>query len=518
MILTLLIVAVLVGGILAWIASRWSKSWPRWISLVVLSINMAVLIGLWIHYFGQVGFVERNQYFVEVDHAWIPQLGIHFHLALDGLSLLLVILTNFLGIVAVATSWNAVQERVGFFHFILMAIVASIMGVFLAIDLFLFYFFWELMLVPLYFLIGMWGYERRIFASVKFFIFTQAGGVLMLVAILGLYFVHGHATGVYTFNYTELLGTPMSGSTARWLMLGFFAAFAIKLPVVPLHTWLPDAHTQAPTAGSVALAGLVLKVGAYGMIRFLVPLFPAAALDFSNIAMGLAVASILYGAVMAFSQTDGKRLVAYTSVSHMGFVLLGIFAWNQLSLQGAVMIMLAHAISTGALFIVVGDVYSRVHTRDMGRLGGLWHTMPKMGGVALFFALASLGLPGLGNFVGEFLVILGTYQSNAPFAVAASLGLVLSAVYSLWFIQQVFQGPNEHAWKLPDINLREASIMATMMAVIIWFGVYPQTVLNTARQSLTNLQQIVSTTKSAETTLAPLDSPTHGAADGGETR
>ena len=334
MILTLLIAEVLVGGVLAWIASRWSPWWPRWISLATLAVPMVVLIALWVHYFAPGASTPDGPWLVEVNRDWIPQLGIHFHLAMDGLSLILLVLTNFVGIISVATSWNAIKERVGFFHFNLLWIVAAIMGVFTAVDLFLFYFFWEMMLIPLYFLIGLWGYENRTYASVKFFLFTQAGGVLMLAAILGLYFVHGRATGVYTFDYSELLGTPMAQGTARLLMLGFFAAFAVKLPAVPVHTWLPDAHTQAPTAGSLNLAALVLKVGAYGMIRFMVPLFPKAALDFAPIAMGIAVAGIIYGAVLAFSQTDIKRLVAYTSVSHMGFVLLGIFAWNELSLAG----------------------------------------------------------------------------------------------------------------------------------------------------------------------------------------
>ncbi|HUS82416.1 MAG TPA: NADH-quinone oxidoreductase subunit M [Dehalococcoidia bacterium] len=506
MILTWLIVEVFVGGLLAWISGRWSRLWPRVISLVILSVHMAVLIVLWVRYFGPFDYVAKGPWVIEVSHSWIPQLGISFQLSMDGLSMLLIVLTNFLGIIAVACSWNAIQERVGFFHFNLLWIVASIMGVFLATDLFLFYFFWEMMLVPLYFLIGFWGYENRTYASIKFFIFTQAGGLLMLLAILGLYFVHGRATGVYTFDYNQLLGTPMSDWTARWLMLGFFVAFAVKLPVVPLHTWLPDAHTQAPTAGSVNLAGLVLKVGAYGMIRFLVPLFPKAALDFSDVAMGLAVAGIIYGAVLAFAQTDIKRLVAYTSISHMGFVLLGIFAWNELALEGAVMIMLAHAVTTGALFILVGDLNDRIHTRDMGRMGGLWQTVPRMGGVALFFAVASLGLPGLGNFVGEFLVVLGTYQSNTTMAVLATLGLIVSVVYSLWMIQVAFLGPNHFGWKLPDMNLREGAIMATMIAAITWFGLYPQSILATAKQSIANLQQTVTTTRPAETTQPPGDS------------
>jgi NADH-quinone oxidoreductase subunit M len=495
MILTGIIIAIFGGGLLAWISSRWSQTWPRWISLISLSITQIILIALWIKYFGPSSSAERGDWLVETDRTWISQLGIHYHLAMDGLSLLFLVLTNFIGIIAVAASWSSVKERVGFFHFNLLWIVAAIMGVFTAIDLFLFYFFWEMMLVPLYFLIGIWGYENRIYASIKFFLFTQAGGVLMLVSILGLYFVHGRATGVYTFDYSQLLGTPMAEWTARWLMLGFLAAFAIKLPAVPLHTWLPDAHTQAPTAGSVILAGLVLKVGAYGMIRFLVPLFPGAALDFQTIVMAIAVVSILYGAVLAFSQTDIKRLVAYTSVSHMGFVLLGIFAWNQIALQGAVMIMLAHAMSTGALFIIVGDLQQRIHTREISQMEGLWATIPKMSGIALFFAIASLGLPGLGNFVGEFLVVLGAYQSNLPLAVMATLGLVFSAVYSLLMVQVVFQGPNTHQWKLPDITRREAAILLTMAGVIVWLGVYPKTVLSTARDSIYNLQQSVSSSQ-----------------------
>jgi NADH-quinone oxidoreductase subunit M len=507
MILTLLIAEVLAGGVLAWIASRWSPWWPRWISLATLVVPMVVLIALWVHYFAPGASTPEGPWLVEVNRGWIPQLGIRFHLAMDGLSLILLVLTNFVGIISVATSWNAIKERVGFFHFNLLWIVAAIMGVFTAVDLFLFYFFWEMMLIPLYFLIGLWGYENRTYASVKFFLFTQAGGVLMLAAILGLYFVHGRATGVYTFDYSELLGTPMAQGTARLLMLGFFAAFAVKLPAVPVHTWLPDAHTQAPTAGSLNLAALVLKVGAYGMIRFMVPLFPKAALDFAPIAMGIAVAGIIYGAVLAFSQTDIKRLVAYTSVSHMGFVLLGIFAWNELSLQGAVMIILAHAISTGALFILVGDLNGRIHTREIGDMGGLWSAVPKLSGVALFFAIASLGLPGLGNFVGEFLVVLGTFQTNAPMAVVATLGLIASAIYSLWMIQVAFQGQNAHKWKLPDITRREAAILASMAAIAIWLGVYPQSILATTKQSVHNLQQIVSTYTPSQTTQAPENPP-----------
>ncbi|MEJ2208107.1 MAG: NADH-quinone oxidoreductase subunit M [Anaerolineae bacterium] len=340
-------------------------------------------------------------------------------------------------------------------------------------DMFLFYFFWEMMLVPLYFLIGIWGHENRIYATLKFFLFTQFSGLLLLLGILGLYFVHGQNTGTYTFDYFQLLGTSMSPGIALALMLGFAAAFAVKLPLFPFHTWLPDAHTEAPTAGSVDLAGLVLKVGAYGFFRFVIPFFPEASARFAPVAMTLAVIGILYGAIVAFGQTDLKRLVAYTSISHMGFVLLGIYAWNQLALQGALMIMLAHGISTSALFIFVGDLSYRTKTRELSRLGGLWTTMPRMGSSALIFSLASLGLPGLANFVGEFLVLVGLYQVSVPIAAAATLGFIVSTVYSLWMMRRVFFGPNTEGWELPDLSIRETAIMAVLVAIVIWLGLFP---------------------------------------------
>lgn len=504
MILFWLIVWLLIGGVLAWLAGRWNKAWPRWISLITLGVHLIGMIYLWWRHMDQIQLSNQGPWLLQLSWPWLPDLGIGFHLAMDGLSLLLIVLTSFLGIMAVAASWEGIQERVGFFHFNLLWILAALVGVFLSVDLFFFYFFWEMMLVPLYFLIGIWGHENRVYATLKFFIYTQASGLLMLLSILGLYFVHARNTGVYTFDYLDLLGTQIDPGLAFWLMLGFFVAFIVKLPAVPLHNWLPDAHTEAPTAGSVALAGLVLKAGAYGLFRFAVPLFPQASFQLASFAMALGVIGILYGAILAFAQTDLKRLVAYTSVSHMGFVLLGIFAWNQLALQGALMVMLAHGISTGALFIWVGDIQDRTHTRDLARLGGLWKTVPRMGGAGLFFAMASLGLPGLANFVGEFLVLLGVYRVNVPLAVLATLGLILAAVYSLIMIQRSFFGENEAGWRLPDANWREVSIMGVMVAATIWLGLFPQTVLNTSRQAIdtlyqtaTNSQQTQSTTEQA---------------------
>jgi NADH-quinone oxidoreductase subunit M len=486
MIIVWLLAITVLGGLLAWWYDRHlNQTLCRWIALLTLFVDLALLI--W-HYFATTGIIAVGQ-----TYPWIPQFGISFTVRMDGLSLLFVFLTVFLGIISVVVSWTQISERVGFFHFNLMLILAGIIGVFTSFDLFLFYFFWELMLVPMYFLISIWGHENRTYAAIKFFIFTQASGLFMLLAILGLYFIHGQATGIYSFNYFELLGTNLSSTTGMWLMLGFIIAFAVKLPAVPVHTWLPDAHTQAPTAGSVILAGLLLKTGGYGFIRFVIPLFPASSVEISPVVMIIAVIGIIYGAILAFAQTDLKRLVAYTSISHLGFALLGIFAWNSLALQGAVIVMLAHGLSTGALFALVGMLDERLHSRDMSRMGGLWTVMPRMGGVGMFFAMASLGLPGLANFVGEFLVLLGTYRVSPVLTILAALGFVVSTIYSLWIVQRVFHGECRfEKGQLRDLDIREAAIFAPMMVGLLWLGVYPQPVLNTAKPAIETLQQSVS--------------------------
>jgi len=485
MILIYLIGILLIGGFLAWLAARWSEQLPRWISLIAIGVDLVLAVGIWA---GRPSSTT-TLWLDEVNWNWVPNFGIHFHLALDGLSLLMLVLTFVLGIMSVLCSWTEIREQVGFFHFNVMWVLAGIVGVFLSVDLFLFYFCWELMLVPMYFLIVIWGHERRVYAAVKFFLFTQCSGLLMLIAILALYFIHHQTTGVYTFEYSALLGTQLSPSAELWIMLGFFVAFAVKLPIVPLHTWLPDAHTQAPTAGSVILAGLLLKTGAYGMLRFVVPLFPHAARQFTPVALVLAVIGIVYGSVMAYSQTDLKRLVAYTSVSHLGFVLLGIFSWNPLALQGAIMTMICHGLSTGGLFILVGSLQERIDTRDLERMGGLWAVAPRLSGAMLFFSLGSLGLPGLGDFVGEFLVLLGSYQISVTITVVASIGVLASTFYALRMVQRAFQGPNTNAWKLPDLNLREGLTMAVMIVGLLWLGLYPQPIFNTCGQALDTLQR-----------------------------
>ncbi len=487
MILLWLIIIPLLGGLAAWLSDRENSTQPRWIALSALAFDLVLVLLLWNAHAAAVSLAPGS-WLVEMQRAWIPQLGISFHLALDGLSLILASLTIFLGILAVLCSWTEIKDRVGFFHLNLLLIIAGILGVFLALDLFLFYFFWELMLVPMYFLINIWGHENRVYASYKFFIFTQAGGLLMLLSILGLYFIHGKSTGFYTFDYPLLLGTAMSPSASLWLMLGFFFAFAVKLPMLPFHPWLPDAHTEAPTAGSVILAGLLLKTGAYGLLRFVLPLFPEAVHTVAPIVMGLAVAGIVYGAVLAFAQTDLKRLVAYTSVSHMGFVLLGIFAGTTAALSGAVMQIVAHGVTTGALFMLVGMIQERIHTRELGSMGGFWASAPRLSSMGLVFVLASLGLPGTANFVGEFLVLLGTFPINITMTVIGASGLVLSVVYSLRIAQRVFQGATGES-KLPDLSLRETGILAIMIVAIITIGLFPQTILDTAKPVLSGLER-----------------------------
>ncbi|HVN23352.1 MAG TPA: NADH-quinone oxidoreductase subunit M [Syntrophorhabdales bacterium] len=495
MMLVWLILIPAIAGTLAWLSGRASNRWPRWLTLIAFCIDLMLALSVWLEHPGEIDLSARSGWLLEVQAPWIPSLDIDFHLALDGISLLLVALSCFLGIMATIASWKEIRERVGLFHLTLAWTVAGILGVFLALDLFLFYFFWEMMLIPMYFLIALWGHENRMYASIKFFIFTQMGGLLMLFGILGIYYVHGRHTGVYTFDYNRLLGTDMSPNMAVVLMLAFLAAFLVKLPAFPFHAWLPDAHTEAPTGGSVILAGLLLKTGAYGMLRFAIPLFPQAMVHVAPWAMLAGAIGILYGAMLAFAQKDLKRLVAYTSVSHMGFVLLGIFAWRELALQGVIIQILSHGISTGALFMLVGWLQERIETRDTRQMGGLWRVAPRMGGAMLFFGVASLGLPGLGNFVGEFLVLIGTYPVSKALAGIGAGGFILSTVYALWMVQRVLYGPNEMNWKMNDLSLREMGAMAAMILGILWLGLFPRPFIDTAMQGIDRLQQIEITTE-----------------------
>ena len=417
--------------------------------------------------------VRSGVYHLEEYHPWIASPPIEYHLGVDGISLFLVILTTLLTAISILASWKSIHTRVKEFFVMLLLLEVGIVGVFLSLNLFLFFLFWEVMLLPMYFLIGIWGHERRIYAAVKFVIYTMAGSILMLVGIVWLY----NATG--TFDLPTIQQMLRSGTLAlapraeTILFLAFFLAFAIKVPLFPFHTWLPDAHVEAPTAGSVLLAGVLLKMGTYGMLRFCLPLFPEASRRFAPAIALLAIIGIIYGALVALVQPNLKKLVAYSSVSHLGFVVLGIFAFNTISMQGAIYQMLNHGISTGALFLLVGMLYDRRHTFEIAEYGGLAAPMPKLAAFFLFVALSSLGLPMLNGFVGEFLILLGTYQVSWKWASWAALGVILSACYLLWSYQRVFFGEvtNEKDKALPDASAREKWILVTIAVITLWMGI-----------------------------------------------
>ena len=496
-----LILIPFIGGLLSWQAERWGEQIPRWIALLTMVLVLVMTLGLWwTHDFNLPG--DTATWALEWQRSWIPRFGISIHLALDGLSLVLIALTGFLGVLAVLCSWQEINRRIGFFHLNLLWILGGVVGVFLAIDLFLFFLFWEMMLVPMFFLIALWGHSgsagrTRIRAAIKFFIYTQASGLMMLVAILGLVFAHQAQTGSYSFSYEALLGTELSEPIANVLMLGFFVAFAVKLPVVPFHGWLPDAHAQAPTAGSVDLAGILLKTAAYGLLRFALPFFPEASQSFAPVAMALGVVGVFYGAILACGQNDIKRLIAYTSISHMGFVLIGIYAGTPLALQGVIVLMVAHAFSAAALFILSGQLYERLHTRDMRKMGGLWGRLGSLPAFSLCFVAASLGLPGTANFVGEFMVLFGSFPVAPVMVIIASGGLVLAAVYSLFLMQRVHFGPPEDDSRLGGLDKREFAMMLLTLALVFWVGLYPQPLLDTT-ESVTNAVSVVFTEVSSD--------------------
>ncbi|MGO1489638.1 MAG: NADH-quinone oxidoreductase subunit M [Moraxellaceae bacterium] len=502
-----LIAIPFIAGLLCWMVERFNKRLPRWIALIGMTLTFALSLVLW-HYGDYSGMSEQVispdagvPWVAEFSVPWIPSFGISFHLALDGLSLLMVGLTGLLGIAAVACSWNEIQRRVGFFHLNLLWSLGGVIGVFLAIDLFLFFFFWEMMLVPIYFLIALWGHDvvgkTKEYAATKFFIYTQASGLIMLIGILMLVIINYAQRGVVSFNYHDLLGTSLGG----WeypIMLCFFIGFAVKLPVIPFHGWLPDAHAQAPTAGSVDLAGVLIKTAAYGLIRFVLPLFPAASQDFAPIAITLGTIGIFYGAWLAFMQTDMKRLLAYTSISHMGFVVLAIYAGTLLSLQGLMIQMLAHGLSSAALFIMAGQLYERLHTRDLTLMGGMWGQFRYYAPVLMFFCAALLGIPGTGNFIGEFMILFGSFAQYPVFVVLATVSLVLAGLYSLILIHRALFGKNNieelaaqttksqglPARKVKDLGKRELSLLLILAAGLVWLGLYPQPFLDTSSHAM----------------------------------
>jgi NADH-quinone oxidoreductase subunit M len=482
--LTLIIAVPLIGGLLVLFVPNRDEQGARTIQRIGLAVSLvtfALTLLLWSRFDG----ASAEFQFVELA-PWIPAFGIDYHVGVDGISLWLVVLTGFLTPISLLSSWESIEKKTKEFTFFVLALEAFMLGVFVALDLFLFYVFWDAMLIPMYFLIGVWGYDRRIYAAIKFMLYTMAGSVLMLVAILGLAYLHSEATGSYSFDYARLLSMQIAPTTQYWFFLAFAVAFAIKVPLFPFHTWLPDAHVEAPTAGSVILAGVLLKMGTYGLIRFAFPLFPEAAAFFAPYIAVLAVIGIVYGALVAMVQPDMKKLVAYSSVSHLGFVVLGICAMNANGIQGAVYQMVAHGISTGGLFLIVGMLSDRRHTRLISEYGGLKGVIPRLTAVFLIITLSSIGLPSLNGFIGEFLVLLGAFRWEPRYAVIAATGVILSAVYMLWMVQRVYYGEvtNEKNRTLPDLSSREWLVIAPVVAMAIFMGLAPNVFLRPTAASV----------------------------------
>ena len=459
------------AGIALLFVPRRSAGVLRLVSLAVTVLTFACALPL---YFGFDADAIGYQF--EENRRWMPTLGVAYHVGIDGISLLLVLLTTFLMPLALVSAWGSVEDRFKEFTATMLLLETGMLGVFVSLDLFLFYVFWEAMLVPMYFIIGIWGGPNRVYAAVKFILYTMVGSALMLVAILGLYYQFGAATGRYTFDVPVLAQYVMAPGLAQNLMfLAFALAFAIKVPLFPFHTWLPDAHVEAPTAGSVVLAGVLLKMGTYGFLRFCLPFFPDASLSFGPLVFALAVIGVIYGAWVSTVQPDMKKLVAYSSVSHLGFVMLGIFTLNQQGLVGAIIQMVNHGLSTGALFLMVGMIYERRHSRLIADFGGLWRVVPAFSALFLVVALSSLGLPGLNGFVGEFLILVGAFQRNPWLAVVATTGIIFAAVYLLWMYQRVIFGEvtHEENRRLRDLTPREWAVLVPVIALIVWIGVYP---------------------------------------------
>ncbi len=478
----------------------WRLSVTTWklFALIVSGVGFGLALEVWDRFDPAVGsmqMVERG--------SWIPDYGIHYYVGVDGISLFLVVLTAFLLPVIFLASWNDIAKRVKQYIFFMMALQSGMIGAFLALNLFLFYVFWEVMLIPMYFVIGIWGRPRKLYATVKFFIYTMVGSLLMLVGILVLAYLHYQQFpgDPITFDYIGFAGasgiidTPIQTEGQPWwqnqvcLFLLFGLSFAIKVPMVPFHTWLPDAHVEAPTAGSVVLAGVLLKLGTYGFIRYSLPLFPVATIELAPWIMTLAIIGIIYGALVAMVQQDIKKLVAYSSVSHLGFVMLGLFALNLQGLEGAVLQMVNHGICTGALFLLVGMLYERRHVREISAFGGLARVMPVFTTFFLITTMSSIGLPALNGFVGEFLILIGIFAVSPLVAALATSGVVLSAVYMLWMVRRVFFGPlvQDANRKLLDLGLREKLVVTAMVAPMIWIGIYPSTFLRPMDRSVSAL-------------------------------
>ncbi|HVO93066.1 MAG TPA: NADH-quinone oxidoreductase subunit M [Terriglobales bacterium] len=488
--LTMLLAIPLLGvGVLLWVPRRQTRTLFNF-ALLASALNFLWSLRILQLFDGNSGAMQLIERI-----PWMPAFGIEYIVGVDGISIFLVLLTTLLMPIAILASWS-VKEKVKEYLIFMLLLETGMLGAFVALDLFLFYVFWEVMLVPMYFLIGVWGGSRRIYAALKFVIYTMAGSLLMLVAIIYLATRYAQVGQVLTFDLLKLYTLHLPPEQQTWLFFAFALSFAIKVPLFPFHTWLPDAHVEAPTAGSVILAGVLLKLGTYGFLRFAMPLFPEAALAATPVIVALAVVGIIYGAMVAMMQSDIKKLVAYSSVSHMGFVMLGLFAFNTQGVQGSIYQMLNHGLSTGALFLLVGMIYDRRHTRMIDDFGGLWKQIPIFSALLLVVTFSSVGLPGLNGFVGEFLVLLGSFRVTPGWTAAAATGVILGAIYMLWMFRRVIFGPSNNPAnaKLADLNGREIVLLVPILVLIVVMGVYPQPLLSRMKPAVElSLQRILST-------------------------
>jgi NADH-quinone oxidoreductase subunit M len=510
--LSLILFTPLVGAILLLFVNRRSEQAIRWIANVVTAAGFLVSVPLWFWYNPQnpeYQFVERLP--------WIPSIGADYFLGVDGFSVLLILLTTLMGFIACLSSWTAITERVKEYYVFLLVLQTGMLGAFMALDFLLFFLFWEVMLVPMYFLIGIWGSANRLYSAIKFFLYTLVGSVVMLLGILALYFSYQSGTGVYTFDITRYQAHNFPTDLQWWVFLALFLGFAIKVPMFPFHTWLPDAHTDAPTAGSVILAAVLLKMGTYGFIRFSLPILPEASRQFVPLMVTLSIIGIIYGALVAMAQRDWKRLVAYSSVSHMAMVMLGMFALNPVGITGSIVQQLNHGISTGALFLIVGIVYERRHTREISEYGGLSKVMPVYAAVFLLMTMSSIGLPALNGFIGELLILQGVFAVSMAWAAVAGAGIVLGAAYMLWLYQRTMFGKIENPKNeaLADLGIREFALFAPLIVLAVWIGLYPKPFLDRLNTSVTRVVARVSPQYLQQRNAADCTTPAPGTAPAG---
>ncbi len=489
-ILSILIFFPLAAALFLLVFFRGGKStmWAAFAASVVEFIFTIPLMTNFDKTNGGMQFVEQTW--------WIKSLGIQYYLGVDGITILMIFLTTLLTMIAILGSFTYIQKRQKEFYIAMLVLETGMVGTFLALDFFLFYIFWEAMLIPMYLIIGVWGGKRRIYAAVKFFLYTLAGSVLMLLAIIALYYVHGQVTGEFTFDILKITSQYAAYSKGFQMLIFvvLFIGFAIKVPMFPVHTWLPDAHVEAPTAGSVILAGVLLKMGTYGMLRFCLPMTPYATITMMPYVAALSVIAIIYGALVAMVQKDIKKLVAYSSVSHMGFVTLGIYALNQAGIEGGILQMFNHGIITGALFLLIGLIYERTHTREIADYGGIAASVPLYATIFLIFTMGSIGLPSMGAFIGEFLVLVGAFEAFSDWAILAAIGVIFSAVYMLWMFQRVlYQSLNKKWENLADMNLREVIYIFPLLVIVFWVGLYPETFTSYIHESVKQLVEHMAT-------------------------